>query len=333
MLFTKYIIKDFTLRNKIVMAPMCMFCAEDDGVATPWHIIHYGTRASGGAGLIIVEATAILPEGRISNNDLGLWNDHQEQQLSLIAKTIKENGALAGIQINHAGRKSRTKSIVAPSPIPYDNYPTPNELTIDEIKRIIAAFTKAAARANKAGFDFLEIHGAHGYLINQFLSPITNKRNDSYGGSEENRLRFLKETIEAILQEWPKDKILALRISAEEFVEGGLKPKDYGRFLKEFKNSIDFIDVSSGAIVNNQINVFPGYQLDFAREVKTLSSIPVIGGGLINDLDLANYALNSKACDLIYFGRKLLKEPYFPQNESNKQNIAIYPKQYNRSYQ
>ena len=249
-----------------------------------------------------------------------------------IANIIKAEGAVAGIQLNHAGRKSYTAIPIAPSPIPFPGYPMPRELNEMEIKTIIRAFRDAALRADRAGFDLIEIHAAHGYIINEFLSPLTNNGFDRYGGSENNRVQFLTEIITAVRTVWPNNKTLAVRISAEEYHEDGLHPQDYGRIMSKFKNEIDLIDVSSGAVIKAEINTYPGYQLGYAATVKQISGIAVIGGGLITETNLARMALESNFCDLVYLGRELLRNPYFQQNESNKVKIPIYPKQYRRAY-
>lgn len=332
MLFSQFAIKNVNLRNRIVMPPMCMDSADANGIAAEWHKIHYASRAYGGAGMIIIEATAVAPAGRISENDLGLWDDRQIENLSAVANAVKAGGAVAGIQINHAGRKSCDSKPIAPSPIAFPGYPVPHPTTEKEINRLVKSFREAAVRAAKAGFDLIEIHAAHGYLINEFISPLTNRRRDRYGGSEDNRLRFLTEILTAVKAALPEDKILAIRISADEYAEGGLKPEDYGRILNRFKNDIDLVDVSTGAVVKTAINSYPGYQLPAAGIIKKQTGLPVIGGGLITDGNLARYALADNLCDLVYFGRELLRNPYFPQNEGAKADIALYPRQYKRAY-
>ena len=223
-LFSKLKIKDMDLKNRIVMAPMCMdSCNDEDGIANNWHFIHYSTRAIGGVGLIIVESTGIEPGGRITDNDLGIWSEEHVKNLSNIVNECHKYGAKIGIQINHAGRKSETLSypIIAPSPIAFnEHYRLPNEMTKEDINNTIDLFKAAAKRALTAGFDLLELHGAHGYLIGQFLSPLTNKRKDEYGGTKENRVRFLREIIQAVKTVWPETKPLQLRVSAEDYARG-----------------------------------------------------------------------------------------------------------------
>ena len=333
MLFTPLKIKNLNLRNRAVMSPMCTYSAAGDGVATSWHLVHYATRAAGGVGAIIVEATAVEPRGRISKYDLGLWDDGQIEKLKEITETVKSLGAAIGVQLNHAGRKSFVPEPVAPSPIPYHSGSKPRELSEAEIQDIINAFRVAALRAKAAGFDFVEIHAAHGYLINQFLSPLTNARTDRYGGNEINRVRLLSETISSVREVWPEEKALSVRVSAEEHVKGGLKPEDIGRIMSNFKDQVDIINVSSGAVERTEINADPGYQLGYAAAVRKLSGIPVIAGGLIAEANMARMALESGACDLVYFGRELLRNPYFVANEAHKANIAIYQKQYRRAYE
>jgi NADPH2 dehydrogenase len=306
-----------------------MYSADEKGYSNEFHIVHYGSRAIGGVGLIIVEATGILPDGRISVNDLGIWDDSHIEGLKKIVNVIHLNGAFAAIQINHAGRKARVDQPIAPSSISYGgDYMTPKEMTKNDIKEVIKAFKDAANRANKAGFDMLEIHGAHGYLIYQFLSPISNKREDEY---KDGKL-FLKEVFEAVTSVWPKNKALCLRVSATDYVEGGATPKLIADAINYVKHlGLDIIDVSSGGNVLVKINAYSGYQISLAKEIKDYTNLPVIGGGLITDLRLADYAVSSNHMDLVYLGRVLLRDPYLVINQANELGIELeYPKQYIR---
>lgn len=311
------------------MAPMCMYSALNDGKATDWHLAHYLTRAVGKVGAIVLEATGICEAGRITENDLGLWEDDQIPGLKRIVEGVKANGTIIGIQLNHAGRKKKTSGeIVAPSPVPYPGLKQPQE--INNIKEIIASFRSAVLRAKKAGFDFIQIHGAHGYLINQFLSPLTNKRTDAYGGSLENRSRFLKEVILAIREVW--DGVLSLRISAEEYQPEGNHPKDLVEIIKHLPR-LDIINVSSGGVVDVQPQAYPGYQIEAAKTIKKGTGYPVVAGGLISSGEFAEAILEREEADLVYFGRELLRNPYFPLQVAGELGEDItWPKQYQRAY-
>jgi NADPH2 dehydrogenase len=326
-LFSNYTIKNLELKNRIVMAPMCMYSAKDDGYATDWHLAHYLTRAVGGLGAIVLEATAVSPAGRITENDLGLWEDGQIEGLRRIVQAVKECGTVIGIQLNHAGRKSQTRGeILAPSPLPFPGIKEPREIT--ETGAIIRAFREAARRAKEAGFDFIQIHGAHGYLINQFLSPLTNKRTDVYG---EDRSLFLKEIILAIREVW--DGILSLRISAEEYLPEGNHPADLAGIIKGLPQ-LDAINVSSGGVVNVQPPAWPGYQIAAAGIIRKETGYPVVAGGLITSPAHAEAILQREEADLIFLGRELLRNPYFPLQAAAElgENI-VWPKQYQRAYQ
>lgn len=335
-LFSSAKIKNLELKNRIVMAPMCMVASDDKGYVKDWHEIHYGSRAIGGTGLIILEATAVESRGRIKNGDLGIWDDSHIEGLSRIVKTSKVLGAKVGIQLAHAGRKCEVKSekIIAPSPIAFDNsYSTPEEMTKDDINIVINAFKEGAIRANEAGFDTIEIHGAHGYLINEFLSPLTNKRKDDYGGSLENRTRFLREIIREINTVWPKDKPIILRVSGEEYVSDGNHPEDLVDIINLVKGEgIDIINVSSGAVVHANIDAYPGYQVPFAEIIKKGTGLPVIAGGLITRPEMAEEILKNNRADFIFLGRELLRNPYWPLEAANKLNEDIkWPQSYRRA--
>lgn len=335
-LFSSIKIKDMEIRNRIVMPPMCMYSSDSEGKANSWHFIHYATRAIGGVGLIIVEATAVEPRGRLTDNDLGLWDDSHIEGLSRIVEEVKKHGAVIGIQINHAGRKcdADEKVIIAPSSIAFDeNYKTPVEMTKEDIKNTVALFRNAAERARKAGFDFIEIHGAHGYLINQFLSPLSNKRKDEYGGSPENRARFLKEIIHAVREVWPMEKSLGVRVSAEDYVEEGNHDTDIGEMLNMVKSEgIDVVNVSSGAVVPVKMKVYPGYQVRFAETIKKMTNLPVIAGGLITEAVLAEEIVQNGRADMVYMGRELLRNPYFALNSAKELRDDIaWSEQYERA--
>ncbi|HOI85557.1 MAG TPA: NADH:flavin oxidoreductase/NADH oxidase [Acholeplasmataceae bacterium] len=329
MLYDGYTLKNIQLKNRVVMPPMCMYSANQQGEVNNFHIVHYGTRALGGVGLIIQEATGIMPNGRITDQDLGIWDDHHVKGLKKIVEIIHEHGSVAGIQINHAGRKAKVDHPIGPSAITYGgDYATPQEMTLNDIKDVVKAFGQAARRANEAGYDLLEIHGAHGYLLFQFLSPLSNKRTDQYKDGKV----FLKEVMEEVVKYWPKDKVLALRVSAYEYVEGGVTPDTISEAINSVKDlGLDLIDVSSGGNVLVKINAYPGYQLDLAKRVKELTHLPVIGGGLITDLRMAEHAISSRRADLVYLGRELLRNPYIVINQASDVGAEItYPIQYIR---
>lgn len=334
-LFSPYKIKGLTLKNRIVMAPMCMYsCEQEDGKVGNWHLTHYTSRAVGQVGLIIVEATAVTPQGRISPNDLGIWSDDHIEGLSKITALVKEHGTAAGIQIAHAGRKAVLEGeIVAPSGIPFnDSMKTPKEMTIEDIQETIATFKNAAERAKKAGFDLIEIHGAHGYLINEFLSPLSNKRTDEYGGSQENRYRFLREIIGAVKTVW--NGPLFVRVSANDYHEEGLTAEDYvgmGRWMKE--QGVDLIDVSSGAVVPARIHTYPGYQVRFSEQIKHEADMPTGAVGLITAGRHAEEILQNDRADLIILARELLRDPYWPRTAAKELGVKIEgPKQYERGW-
>lgn len=329
MLYDGYTLKNIQLKNRVVMPPMCMYSANQQGEVNNFHLVHYGTRALGGVGLIIQEATGIMPNGRITDQDLGIWDDHHVEGLKKIVEIIHEHGSVAGIQINHAGRKAKVDHPIGPSAITYGgDYATPKEMTLQDIKEVVKAFGQAARRANEAGYDLLEIHGAHGYLLFQFLSPISNKRTDQYQDGKV----FLREVMEEVMKYWPKEKVLALRVSAYEYVEGGVTPDTISEAINYVKDlGLDLIDVSSGGNVLVKINAYPGYQLDLAKRVKELTHLPVIGGGLITDLRMAEHAVSSRRCDLVYLGRELLRNPYIVINQASDIGAEIaYPVPYLR---
>lgn len=335
-LFSNYIIKDLELKNRIVMAPMCMYSADEFGMANDWHQLHYASRAIGGVGLIIQEATAVESRGRISANDLGIWDDAHVEGLKKISDTCKKYGAKMGIQLGHAGRKCEAESerIIAPSSIAFsDEYRVPNEMTKSEIKDVVQSFKDAAARCVEVGYDIIEIHGAHGYLINEFLSPLTNKRTDEYGGSKENRARFLKEILHAVREVWPAEKPLLLRVSAEEYVDEGNHPEDLAELINLVKNEgVDLVNVSSGGVVSIAPKAYQGYQVKFAEIIKEKTNLPVIAGGLIVEPHMAEEILQNRRADLVFFGRALLRNPYWPlYADQELSNIAIWPKQYERA--
>ncbi|MCA1042575.1 NADPH dehydrogenase NamA [Bacillus infantis] len=334
-LFSPYTVKDVTLKNRIVMAPMCMYSSHnEDGKVENWHLTHYTSRAVGQVGLIIVEATAVTAQGRISPQDLGIWSDDHIEGLLQLTGMMKEHGTRAGIQLAHAGRKAVIDGeIIAPSAVAFnEKMKMPKEMTKEEIKETIDAFKEGAVRAKKAGFEVIEIHAAHGYLINEFLSPLSNLREDEYGGIAENRYRFLREVIDSIQTVW--DGPLFVRVSASDYNENGLDIEDYvtfGRWMKE--QGIDLIDVSSGALVPARIHAYPGYQVKFAETIKNEADIPTGAVGLITSGLQAEEILQNDRADLIFIARELLRDPYFPKTAAKQLGTEIEPpKQYDRGW-
>lgn len=335
-LFSEYSLGTLKLKNRIAMAPMCMFCAGEDGRVTDFHVLHYGARAVGGVGLIMVEATAVSPEGRISSNDLGIWSDEQIEGLKSIVKAAHENGAKIGLQIGHAGRKCRAEgmTVEAPSAIAFDSESvTPVEMTKEDIAETVEQFRQAAIRADEAGFDLIQVHGAHGYLLSEFLSPLTNKRTDEYGGSPENRARIVGEVISAVKSVW-KDKPLELRVSAEDYAEGGNKAEDLAEMINLIKDrGIDSVNVSTGGVVSVMPKAFPGYQVPHAKVIKEMTGLPVVAGGLILSAEEANKLVMSGEVEQVYFGRELLRNPYLALNAAVEMKAEHeIPKQYRRAY-
>lgn len=310
-LFNEYSLRTMTLKNRLVMAPMCMYqVVKEDGLATDFHFAHYVSRAIGQVGLIIVEATGVTPNGRITDTDLGLWNDSQIEPLKRIVDAVHEQGSKIAIQLSHAGRKSMTKNCehFAPSVLESNqNYMPYKEMSKREIHEIITDFKEAAIRADKAGFDGIELHGAHGYLLHEFLSPLSNQRSDEFG---KDRNLFLKELLNEIHSVWPREKELWIRVSATDYHENGLKPQDVINTLLEVKDQLDLVHVSSGGVISTKIPLKDGYQLDLAKEIKEKVGLPTIGVGLINDPNLFISALEDDYCDLVASGRELLRNPF-----------------------
>lgn len=324
-LFTPIEFDNVQLKNRIVMSPMCMYsCVEQNGKITPFHETHYISRAVGQAGLIMTEATAVVPEGRISHEDLGIWNDSHIDGLKRLNEQIHSYGAKTGIQLAHAGRKARLDSdIFAPSALAFnDSSKTPAEMAKADIDYTIEAFKDAARRTKEAGFDIIEIHGAHGYLVNQFLSPLTNKRNDEYGGSKENRYRFLSQVIEAVKTIWSGP--LFVRISIDEYDPNGNTLNDILFFAGQMKQQgVDLIDCSSGGVVPASIKRYPGYQLKRCETIK--QEIPIATGavGLITTGIQAEEILQNDRADLVLIGRALLRNPYWPKAAADELNETL----------
>ena len=329
-LFTPLVLRGITLRNRIAVSPMCQYSSKD-GFANDWHLVHLGSRAVGGAGLVMTEATAVEARGRISPADHGIWKDEHIEFLSRITAFLNQHGAIAGIQLAHAGRKASVQApsegggaipeseggwlTVAPSAIPFrPNDPAPVPLSKDEIHAVVNAFAEAAKRALRAGFQVIELHGAHGYLMHEFFSPLSNHRTDEYGGSFENRVRFGLETIEAVRAVWPPDLPLLLRISASDWVEGGWDIEDSVELARRVKPmGVDLIDCSSGGnSLGQKIPLGPGYQVPFAARIRAEVGIPTGAVGMITEARQADEIVRSGKADLVLLARQFLRDPYFP---------------------
>ena len=318
------------------MPPMCMYSAPD-GLVTDFHVMHYGARALGGAGLIIVEATGIAACGRITDNCLGIYDDSQIPGLSRIAAVIKAHGAVAAIQLGHAGRKctAQVPEIIAPSPLAFDPddaaYRMPRQMEHADIDTVVEAFKNGARRAAQAGFEMLEIHGAHGYLLSTFLSPLSNQRNDEYGGSTENRARIVGRVVQAVREVFSGP--VCLRVSAEDYLPQGNRPADMAAMINSIKaQGIDILNVSSGGVSPAILPLFPGYQVKFAETLREMTGLPVIAGGLLTSPQHMEDIVANDRADMVFVGRELLRHPHFPLWAA-KQLRAEYPwpKQYERA--
>jgi len=349
-LFEELKIRDITLRNRIAVSPMCQYSCTD-GFATDWHMVHLGSRAVGGAAAVFAEATAVLAEGRISPADLGIWKDEHVAPLARIAAFIREQGAAPGVQLAHAGRKASVRrpwegggaiadseggwTPVAPSAIPFDEkYRTPAELDEKGIRAIVDAFAAAALRALKAGFQIVEIHAAHGYLIHEFLSPLSNRRTDAYGGAFENRTRIAREVVSAVRQVSPAELPLFLRISATDWVEGGWDAEQSVKLAEQVAPlGVDLIDCSSGGnIPSAKIPVGPGYQTPFAEKIKREAGVMTGAVGMITGARQADAIVQEGKADLVLMAREFLRDPYWPMHAARElgQKIA-WPAQYLRA--
>ncbi|WP_281336727.1 NADH:flavin oxidoreductase/NADH oxidase [Flavobacterium eburneipallidum] len=349
-LFSPLQIKSLTFKNRITISPMCQYSSVD-GFANDWHLVHLGSRASGGAGLIIQEATSVSPEGRISPSDMGLWKDEHIEKLQIINQFILSQNSIPGIQLAHAGRKASMSEPwngnkrldeskggwqpVAPSAVSnHSNEEPPIALDKAGIQNVISDFKSATQRAVKAGFQVIEIHAAHGYLLHQFLSPLSNFRTDEYGGSFENRIRLVLEILEAVQSEWPDNLPLFVRISATDWADGGWNIEESVQLSKILKaKGVDLIDVSSGGLVSHQqIPVGPGYQVDFAEKIKKEIGIATGAVGLITEAHQAEEIVASGKADLVLFARESLRNPNLALHFAKELGAAIsWPKQYERS--
>lgn len=349
-LFSPLQLKSITFKNRIAVSPMCQY-SSIDGYASDWHLVHLGSRAVGGAALVFTEATAVTPKGRISPYDLGIWSDDHIDFLTRIANFISAQGAVPGIQLAHSGRKGSTNrpweggdkiekemggwQVVAPSAIPFmSDSLVPIELTLGEIQSIIKAFTQATKRALEADFKVLEIHSAHGYLLHEFLSPLSNLRKDNYGGSFENRIRFLLEVVTAVREVWPDDYPLFVRISATDWAEKGWSIEDSVQLSIQLKaKGVDLVDCSSGG---NAGSVFipagPGYQTAFAERIRLDAKIATGAVGMIVSPAQADHIIRTKQADMVLLAREMLRNPYFPLAAARELNQEVnWPPQYLRS--
>ncbi len=350
-LFSPLQIRDITLRNRIAVSPMCQY-SSSDGFASDWHLVHLGSRAVGGAGMVMLEATAVVSEGRISPDDLGIWKDEHIDKLKQISTFLKEHGSSPAIQLAHAGRKASMPKpwdvrrnavpvddggwdqVYGPSALPFAaGYLTPVQMTRKDIESVIEAFADAAQRSLAAGFEIIELHAAHGYLMHQFLSPLSNQRTDEFGGSYENRTRLVKQVATRLRQVWPESLPLIVRISATDWVEGGWTPDQSIRLSQELKElGVDMIDCSSGGnLARATIPVGPGYQVPFAESIRK-AGVPSIAVGLITDASQANEIVTSGQADVVMLARELLRDPYWPLHAALALGIDIpWPDQYARA--
>ncbi|HHW59695.1 MAG: NADPH dehydrogenase NamA [Bacteroidales bacterium] len=333
-LFTPFRLKNLELKNRIAMSPMCMYSAGDDGQITDWHQIHYATRAIGGIDLILQEATAVEKRGRITANDLGIWDDTFVADMKKFVKLIHSLNCKIAIQLAHAGRKCEVKNekIIAPSAIKWnENYPIPTEMNKKDIRDVIISFTQAATRAVLAGYDAIEIHAAHGYLIHEFLSPLSNHRNDEYGGNTINRTRLLQEILTEIKKIIPTDMPIFIRVSATDYVKGGLNIDETMTIIDIIKDLVDIVDCSTGGLLSPRIDLYPGYQIKFAEKIKNSLNIPTAAIGLITRPEMAEEIVGNERADLVLLGRVLLRQPYWPMYAAHILKADfIYPTQYIR---
>ena len=349
-LFEPFQLRGLTLRNRIVVSPMCQYSSHE-GFANDWHFVHLASRAIGGAALVFTEASAVTAEGRISPDDLGIWDDVQAGAFERISRFVKGEGAVFGMQLAHAGRKGSTRrpwdgvgavppeeggwQPIGPTSTPFaDNYPVPREMTRDDIAHVVEAFRRAAFRARRAGFDVVEVHAAHGYLIHEFLSPLSNTRMDEYGGSFENRIRLCLEVVTAVRSVWPDDLPLFVRISATDWVAGGWDIEQSVELARRLgAMGVDVIDCSSGGNVSNaKIPLGPGYQVPFAERIRRDAAVATGAVGLITRSDEADAIIRGGQADLVILARELLRDPYWPLRAARELGHEIsWPAQYLRA--
>ena len=351
-LFSPLTLRSLTLRNRVGVSPMCQYSSEN-GFATDWHLVHLGAFATGGAGLVLTEAAAVTPEGRISPQDLGIWDDAHVPMLQRITAFCRAQGAVMGIQLAHAGRKASTRrpwerpggtvpvseggwdNVMAPSAVPFSaTYPSPHALSLDGIAHVIASFRAAAVRALDAGFQVAELHAAHGYLLHEFLSPIANERTDHYGGSFENRTRLLLDVTDAVRTVWPAELPMLVRISATDWADGGWTIEESVQLATLLRGrGVDLIDCSSGGLAaHQQITIGPGYQVPFARRIRAESGVPTAAVGLITDAVQAEQIVADGSADMVLLARELLRNPRWPLEAAHQLGATIsWPPQYERA--
>ncbi len=352
-LFEPFTLKSVTLKNRIGVSPMCQYSSEE-GHATDWHLIHLGSRAVGGAGLVIAEATAVTPEGRISPADAGLWQDSQMEKLAQITRFVKSQGSVAGIQLAHAGRKASAAvpwaggghlkddeggwPVIAPSAEAFggDLFKVPAAMTAADIERVKEGFRDATVRAKEVGYQWLELHAAHGYLAHSFLSPLANKRTDNYGGSFDNRVRFVVETARAMRSVWPESLPFTARLSCSDWIPGGWTIEDSVELSKRLKaEGVDLIDCSSGFVVPDisKIPFGPGFQVPFAEKIRKEAGLPTSAVGMITDPKQADEIIRSGKADIVLLAREMLRNPYWAQHAAKDLGIKDFkrPVQYGRS--
>jgi 2,4-dienoyl-CoA reductase-like NADH-dependent reductase (Old Yellow Enzyme family) len=350
-LFTPFALRSVTLRNRILVSPMCQYSSVD-GFATDWHLVHLGSRAVGGAAAVIAEATAVSPEGRISPQDLGIWKDEHVEVLSRITQFIAAQGSVPGIQLAHAGRKASVdvpwrggraldereggwRPLYAPSAEAFSSKtPVPAAMTKGDIDRIIGDFARAATRALAAGFKIIELHGAHGYLLHEFLSPLSNKRTDEYGGSFEHRIRFALETVDAVRRVWPDELPLLVRLSSTDWSAGGWDISQSAELAGHLRDrGVDLVDASSGGnVAGAKIPLGPGYQVQFAEEIRRKAGIATGAVGLITDPHQADDIIRSGRADVVILAREMLRDPYWPLRAARELGVKVkWPSQYERA--
>lgn len=348
-LFEPWKIKDVTAKNRICVSPMCQY-STPDGLAGDWHMVHLGSRAVGGAGVVMVEASAVSPEGRITPDDLGIWSDLHGKALEPIVRFMDRFGAIPGIQIAHAGRKASTAApfkgghplkigeggwtTLSPSDLPFGHYPAPRAMEKTDMEKVREDFRKAAIRAQGAGFRILEIHMAHGYLLHSFLSPLANRRNDLYGGNLENRMRFPMEVVRTVREVWPGNLPLWVRISSTDWVEGGWDADQSVVLARSLKEAgVDVIDCSSGGTTPDaRIPLGPGYQTSIAARIRRESEIPVVAVGMITDAVQAEHILVTGQADAVSLAREMLRDPYWALHAANRLGADTpWPSQYDRA--
>ena len=340
LLFEPLTLRSVTFPNRVWLAPMCQYSAVD-GVPGDWHLVNLEARAQGGFGLVVAEASAVVPEGRITPQDTGIWSSEQTEAWGRVVDFVHSQGARAGIQLAHAGRKASTFrpwseqrgsvpagdggwETVGPSDEAFPGYSAPREMTVDEIQAVPGAFADAAVRAHEAGFDVVEIHAAHGYLLHQFLSPLSNRRTDGYGGSLEARSRLLVEVTDAVRAAWPADKPLFVRVSATDWLPDGLSVDDVAQVSKVLgEHGVDLVDVSTGGNAPAQIPVGPGYQVPAARDVRGVAGIPVSAVGLITEPAQAEQVLADGSADAVMLGREALRDPHWPLRAAHELGVPV----------